>query len=234
MEENKPVVLLVHGAIIPAKSVDFPFPKALQLLGKDSWGPYLRRAGYDTRVVAYKSVREGTAGAIEQIRIALEELPVGEPIRIVAHSFGGPTSYLALQEFLKGKSPAVAPKLVCVGSPFQGSVIARTAHKLPFAHYLVQHTMDVLGAGIAYDPLTNIEMGRIIGTRAQGGWNSILRVIPKEFDHDGCIAMHETEFDGFIGEAEVCLSHEGMLFSPDVPKLIENFLRQGSFVVKPN
>jgi hypothetical protein len=230
LQANSDTVVLVHGAIIPAFSVDLPLHNTLQMAGLTSWGPYFRNQGFDVRPVAYKSIREGTKGAVNEICNALEDIPKGRRIHILAHSFGGPTSYLALQKFLKGRTLDVSARLVCVGSPFQGSAVARRAHQLPLINTLVRHTMDVLDCGIPYDETLDVEMGAIIGDKPVGGWNSILRVFPKGTRHDGCIAEMETRFDGFKkNRLSVESSHEGMLLSAQVASFAEKFFYYGCF-----
>ena len=213
----KPIVLLVPGAIIPSWSVEY-------------LGSYLRKQGYETKRISYPSVRGGADVGIDLLHKAILTLPPNKPICILAHSLGGLLAYEALRRFFRVRAMIQPVRLVCIGSPFGGSAIARKANTLPWPlHLLVKNTIYILTSGVWYDRDVKAEIGAITGIKSSGGWNMILRALPKSIPHDGCISYGETHFEGVKEYIDLNLGHEQMLFNKDVARLAISFFETGSF-----
>lgn len=149
-----------------------------------------------------------------------------EPVHLVGHSLGG---LLALRVCL---DDAELPpgRIVCLGSPLRGSVVARG-----FAGWghggeaLLGHNRALLEQGLErWDGRR--EVGMIAG-RMPIGLGAVLAHI--EGEHDGTVAVAETRLPGLTDHCVVETSHTGLLLSAEVARQVAAFLRDGHFAAVP-
>jgi pimeloyl-ACP methyl ester carboxylesterase len=144
------------------------------------------------------------------------------PVHLVGHSLGG---LLALRACLE--APGLpSGRVVCLGSPLNGSAAARAFARLWHGgEVLLGHNRELLELGLEAWKGPR-EVGVIAG-RTPIGLGAMLSPISGE--HDGTVAVEETVVPGLAGHCVVETSHTGLLFSAEVARLTAQFLREGRF-----
>lgn len=144
------------------------------------------------------------------------------PVHLVGHSLGG---LLALRACMDaGELPS--GRIVCLGSPLKGSAAARA-----FAAWgrggevLLGHNRILLEEGLECWTGTR-EVGVIAG-RMPLGLGAMLGHI--EGEHDGTVAVAETQLPGLTDHCVIETSHTGLLLSAEAADQIGEFLRHGRF-----
>jgi pimeloyl-ACP methyl ester carboxylesterase len=204
-------VVLVHGLWFGAWS--------LALLARR-----LRQAGFEPRRFRYRT----TAAALEQHARALRQF-VGaaaeSPIHFVAHSLGGLVTLKMLDE-----SPDLpAGRVLLLGSPLQGSAVARKSLNLPGGRRLLGAARPVLESGFAA-LAAGREIGMIAGSRGVGLG---LLLGGTGGPGDGTVALDETRAEGLQDHLVLPVTHTGMLFSRAVARAVCRFLQAGRFGLSP-
>ena len=194
-------VILIHGVWMRAFS--------LLLLRRR-----LRDAGFRTELFEYASVFGRDEHSLERLRRRIEAQRVHK-VHLVGHSLGG----LVALRTLGRLSPALDGRVVCLGSPLNGSVVARRVPKL------LGCSTDILCTGIPAQ-LPDVEVGVIAGTQALG-----LGQLMGAFDgpNDGTVSVAETRWSGAHAHCEVNTSHTGLTLSREAADLTVRFLRSGCF-----
>ncbi len=181
----------------------------------------LRRCGYRTLVFRYPSLRRPLAQ--NAARLAERIVQQGEStVHLVGHSLGGLLILRALQD----QPGLIRGRVVLLGSPVNGSVIAQRLHAHRISRCLIGHSGDgaLLGNGPRWQgtrPLGVIAGTRPVGIgRLLGGFGEV---------SDGTVALSETRLDGEHEEASFHSTHFGMLLSRPVARAVCGFLRTGRF-----
>ena len=180
----------------------------------------LRKQGMSTAGFGYPSIWRPPGFAIEKLRQRLSSH--GHPLpHLVGHSLGG----LVIIETLKRHFPDYPARVVLLGSPVNGSAVARKVARWPVARGLLGRAAALLQAGASPAGLS-CELGMISGTRGRGVGRLVGAV---ENPSDGTVACSETR-DPAIGQhVQVNVSHTGLLFSRQVSRQVVAFLAQGAF-----
>lgn len=204
--ENE-AVILVHGVWMRGFS--------LLLLRRR-----LRAAGFRTELFDYASVFGDDEHSLDRLsrRVVAQR---AETVHLVGHSLGG---LLALRA--AGRLPhAISGRIVCLGSPLNGSAVARRlAHRSRLPQVL-GCSAEILCAGLpAQAPA--VDVGVIAGTQALG-----LGQLLGMFDgpNDGTVSVAETRWPGAVAHCEVGTSHTGLTLSREAAGLTARFLRRGTF-----
>ena len=206
-----PTVILVHGLWFGAWS--------LNVLARR-----LRKAGFLPRRFRYRSTRS----TFEEQGRALRRFvgPVSDaPLHFVAHSLGG----LVTLSMLADESGLPPGRVVLLGSPLRGSVVARKAAALPGGCSLLGAARPGLEAGLAR-PQIRREIGMIAGSRSFGLGRLVGGL---GGPGDGTVAVSETRVEGLREHRILPVTHTGMLFSREVAQEVARFLRVGSFTPAP-
>jgi hypothetical protein len=118
---------------------------------------------------------------------------------------------------------------VLLGSPLNGSAVARKAARVPGSAKLLGEARTVLERGFASLP-PGPEVGMIAGSRSLGlGWV----VGGTGGTGDGTVAVGETRLEGLQDHLVLPVTHTGLLFSRKVARRVNCFLRSGSFSRTP-
>lgn len=203
-------MILVPGLWLPRWSLAF-------------LGRRLAREGYDARLFGYRTVRGSFAENAARLAAFTAQLDA-QHVHFVGHSLGG----LVIRALLASAPPACLGRVVTLGTPHNGSFVARR-----FARYRSGGAMmgQGIGALLAGDPQKwprpPCELGIIAGDLGLGLGRLVAPDLPSP--HDGTVAVAETRFDGAADHITLRVSHLGMLVSPAVARQTVCFLRSGRF-----
>ncbi|WP_424683325.1 esterase/lipase family protein [Frateuria sp. YIM B11624] len=178
-------------------------------------------AGFAVDRFDYMSVVSSQERIVERLHRRMQRFAPG-PVHLVGHSLGG---LLALQAC---REAAELPpgRIVCLGSPVKGSAAARG-----FAGFgqggeaLLGHNRELLENGMERWEGAR-EAGMIAG-RVPIGLGAMLTHM--EGEHDGTVAVAETQLPGLADHCVVETSHTGLLLSADAARQAVHFLRHGRF-----
>lgn len=198
-------VILLHGL--------WMHPLTMRRLGKR-----LVAGGYQPHAVGYRSLREDAAGARARVALALGRLPGAH---VVAHSLGG----LMALEALRADPRLQAGRVVCLGTPLQGSSSARRLARNGLVRRCLGRSAGLLCEGVAELP-PGVEVGAVAGARPLGMGALLSRL---SGPHDGTVAVAETRLPGLAGHVVVDASHTGLLVSAEAARQVLGFLATGRF-----
>lgn len=196
-------VLLLPGIWMPAWS--------LRVLGHRLTGQ-----GFSVRTLAYPGVRGGPGPSLRHLLPALREVDA-----VVCHSLGG----LMVVEALRAEPSLPVRRVVCLGSPLQGSAVARALHRRRLGS-LLGRSSDLLATGCALPWPGRAEVGMVAGATARGV-GVLLNALPDP--GDGTVAIEETRWPGLSDHVVVKASHSGLVCSSAAAGEVAHFLRHGRF-----
>ena len=206
---NDEAVILIHGVWMRAFS--------LILL---RWR--LREAGFDTELFDYASVFGQDERSLDRLsrRILAQQTA---RVHLVGHSLGGLVALRSLGRLPSGLNGRV----VCLGSPLNGSAVAQRFARRGRGAQLLGCSSEVLCKGCPPQAV-GASVGVIAGTRALG-----IGQMMGAFDgpNDGTVSVSETRWASASAHREVNTSHTGLAFSRETAMLTARFLRLGRFDV---
>ncbi|WP_169307086.1 lipase family alpha/beta hydrolase [Ferrimonas sediminicola] len=147
----------------------------------------------------------------------------GEPQFLVGHSLGG----VLARQYAEHRELPEGSRIVTLGSPHRGAAVARR---------LAQWNLEGLMGNAHQHGLLENHHGRYLGDAELGslagnaGIGMGRLILPKEeSDGDGTVLVEETRLQGFRDHIILPHSHTSMLFSSEVARQTDNFLRYGKF-----
>jgi len=182
----------------------------------------LERQGFQTRRFRYASRRdsvETNAHRLAQYSCNISS----DTVNFVCHSLGG----LVLCHMLaRDLFPASSMKrIVLLGSPVNGSSIARRASKWAFARFAAGKSLYPLAGGCP--PCCDmIQAGMITGSVNVGLGMFFLR---GHEPADGLVSLEDTMSDWITDQITLKTNHIGLLFSARAARLAGRFLANGAF-----
>jgi pimeloyl-ACP methyl ester carboxylesterase len=192
-------------------------------------GSFLRRRlssdlNAETRAFRYPSVTADVTANARSLGKFLGGLRA-DTLHLVGHSLGG----LVIRKLFEMGGGAHLPpgRLVCMGSPLNGSRAALNLVRLPFGRLIV-------GRGVREELLTPRErrwdgqrdLGVIAGNLSVG-LGRVVGIFGAP--SDGTIFVEETRLVGITEHLVVPVSHIGLPYSKLVAKQVGAFLRSGKF-----
>jgi pimeloyl-ACP methyl ester carboxylesterase len=178
--------------------------------------------GFDVTMYSYPSITGSMTEHVAGLR-AFAQTQECERLHFVGHSLGG----IVILKMLEASNELPPGRVVCLGSPMQGSAAVDGFARWPFAR-------AALGAAICDEVLSKRprswdgrrDVGIIAGSLSVG-----LGRLFTEFKEpsDGTLLVSETKLEGAKGHIVIPVSHTGMVFSVEVAKQIAEFLRNGQF-----
>lgn len=158
----------------------------------------LSHQGFTVHSMHYASVRRNIAENTRQLHQKIQALKLSN-LHIVAHSLGGIIAMRLLQQF-----PDLPPgRVVMLGTPLNGSYIAKRLMNWPLVNRLLENSMaDGLDGQSALPRSVNREIGMIAGN-SRAGLGILVGGLPE--DSDGTVlltdvtqpagsAIHQTRF----------------------------------------
>lgn len=181
----------------------------------------LRDCGYQTVLFRYHSLRNTVAQNASLLCQRINELG-HSPVHLVGHSLGG----LVILQALQDQPDLIGGRIVLLGSPVNGSVIAQRLHRYRLSRWLIGHSGEraLLGGGPRWRGQQSLAV--ISGTRPVG----VGRLLGG-FDgpNDGTVALAETQLENVSASLTFHSSHFGLLASKPVAASVCAFLGQGNF-----
>jgi pimeloyl-ACP methyl ester carboxylesterase len=183
----------------------------------------LEQAGFRVRSFSYPTrTRAPEVNAAELAQFAAQRSAPEQ--HFLGHSLGG---LLVLQ--MLGQSPPLPPgRVVLLGTPLQGSSVARRIVTWPGFGQLLGASAGVLQAG-SRGLWPERETGMIAGTRAVGLGRLAAQLAAP---HDGTVTVAETRSDQLADRIELPVTHTGMLVSDQVARYSAHFFRKGRFLLR--
>jgi len=202
-------VVLLHGLWMPALVMGL---LALRL----------RRCGYRVAVFDYRSLTLTPAINAERLAGFIRDQG-GAKVHLVGHSLGG----LVILQALQSHPGLVKGRIVLLGSPVKGSVVARRLYRCRGLRWLLGRSAEggLLGNGPGWQG--HLPLGVIAGNRPVG-IGAILGGLAG--DNDGTVTVAETRLENASGSIQVKTTHTGLMVSREVADQVCSFLRDGRFI----
>lgn len=145
-------------------------------------------------------------------------------IHIVAHSLGG----IIVAHLFEAYPYQKPGRIVLLGSPLRGSVVARRLHASVLTRGFVGQSVQRGLLGNAPHLKCQREVGMIAGTRGIGmGTLVMFGKLPKP--NDGTVVVSETDVPNLTEHFQVPYSHFTMLIAKPVAQAVASFLKHGLF-----
>lgn len=180
----------------------------------------LRAAGFTVETPDYASVADGVEAAAASLRAHLRHVDAAA-VHLIGHSLGG----LVALEAVRDVQDLPPGRIVCLGSPLNGSAAARGLARWPGGRRLLGRSAPALTAGVPAWNETR-EVGVIAGCLPLG-FGRAFTALPAP--HDGTVAVEETRLAGIADHCIVHASHTGLLLSAAAAERALAFLRRGRF-----
>lgn len=181
----------------------------------------LGSAGFEVSSFDYPSIRAPFSAHHARLRTLIQALP--RPVHLVGHSLGG---VLAVDFLQRSPLPlADVARVVCLGSPLNGSALARRLRQVRLDRLGMGHARDALVEGLP--PWTGPQALGVVSGEVAFGLSLLLGPLPRP--NDGTVAVTETRLPGITDHASVNAAHTALLFSERAAALTVKFLRDGDF-----
>jgi pimeloyl-ACP methyl ester carboxylesterase len=180
----------------------------------------LRAAGFAVHLFNYRSTSTPLERSARRLDLFLQrQLPGGA--HLVGHSLGG----VLIAHTLSHSGWAAPGRMLFMGSPLQGSTVAKRVLGWPGAPRLLGHARQPLGQPLDSWP-EGREAGMIAGDLALG-LGRVTGRLPGP--NDGTVCVDETRHPGLSDHLVLPVTHTGMIYSPLVARQAAAFLHNGRF-----
>jgi pimeloyl-ACP methyl ester carboxylesterase len=182
----------------------------------------LEPRGFDVSTFGYSSIREGLESNAAKLGEFVARVP-GDIVHLVGHSLG----CVVIRALLESHPLDRPGRVVGLGPPFAGSATAERVSRLPGGSHLLGRSMRDL---IARGGFTTAPVGREIGIVAGCIGIGLGRLFGR-FDgpNDGMVTVAETRLAGAADHIVLPVAHTQLLWSREVARQAEYFLRTGKF-----
>jgi pimeloyl-ACP methyl ester carboxylesterase len=183
----------------------------------------LRSAGFAAVLFRFPTVRGTLAENVARLA-RFADLQSGTVIHYVGHSLGGVVATALLEE----SPPARSGRIVCLGSPLNGSQVGRYLSRQRYGAAIAGRSVADLNACGGLPPWPGpTELGVIAGSLAFGA-GRLFGPLPGP--SDGTVAVSETRLENATDHLVLPVTHTSMLFDRTVARQTIAFLRRGRFV----
>ena len=202
-------VVVVHGVWMRGTS--------MRVLGRR-----LATGGFDVHAFGYPSVRDDLAANAKRLAAFIDAVP-GDTVHVVGHSLGG----VLVRAMLETPASARLGRIVCLGSPFTGSRTAARVARLPGGARLIGRSLGDLLARGGFDAWRAPNEVGIIAGGVPYGFGRLFGSFGEP--SDGTVAIAETRLADAHDHIVLPVAHMALLWSPEVARQVEHFLRHGRF-----
>lgn len=206
-------MVLVHGLWMPGISMG--------LLARR-----LQDCGYDCHTFTYHTLKHDLQYNTDALHAFTRSLQC-DPVHFVCHSLGG----LVVAQMYAQYSPPYTGRSVALGSPFQGSRVARRMADFSLGRRLLGASCKPLCDGTPHTHSGRFTPGVIAGDLKFGCGQFFARMGEA---HDGTVAVDETRIAGAADHLTMRVSHTGLLTSARVARQVCYFLKNGKFDRRPS
>jgi len=207
MHLPRPRVLLIHG-IWNLRAWLLPLARRL------------RAAGFEADIFGYSSVCAKPETAISHLAARLRNSHTD--ISLIGHSLGG----LIALETLRQNPNLPVPRVVCLGSPLQGSATAQTLIQRGWGPWTLGRSAALLQTGCT--PWQGKAQVGMVAGNVPRGFGRILAHLPAP--SDGTVTLAETRLPGLTDHCIVHASHSSLVLSAEAARQSVHFLHHGYFV----
>ena len=185
---------------------------------------YFQQQGYQCYLFNYPTRSKTISEVAVQLDDWLKENNILNPY-MICHSMGGLVCHAYLQRY--GENPNSPRSVVCLGSPFKGSMVAgkladTCAGKLLIG---VQSASELVN-GVGRWPVS-VKLGIIAGNKNIGAGR--LLGLDSSKPGDGTVLVEETGIKGASDHIILPVSHSQMTFSTQVFQQVEQFFFANNF-----
>jgi pimeloyl-ACP methyl ester carboxylesterase len=178
--------------------------------------------GFEVATFGYASIRESLDANAESLASFVARVR-GDTVHLLGHSLG----CVVIRALLERHALDRPGRIVCLGPPFRGSVTAERVARLPGgAHVLGRSMRDLIARGGFTTAPPGREIGIIAG-RLGFGMGRLFGAF--EEPNDGMVTVAETRLDGAADHIVLPVAHTSLLWSREVARQTERFLRTGKF-----
>jgi pimeloyl-ACP methyl ester carboxylesterase len=174
---------------------------------------FLQAKGYTVYVFGYSSTGQPIEKSVMQLT-ALVNSRDQQTVHLVAHSMGGILSMMALPKINK------TGKLMLLGSPINGSQVARKLKKRGWHKLLLRHATEPLISGVS-NPTTFRHSKMLAGNLPYGVGQIIQRM---QGESDGTVSVDETQADWLNHHQVIKSNHLGLLKNKQAKAITAEFL----------
>ena len=182
----------------------------------------LKASDFETYLFRYHSLRYTPHRNALFLKSLVNQVDA-DIVHFVAHSMGG----IVIMHLFE-QDPVQRPgRVLLLGTPLNGSALARRLYKMPFTRFLLGNSIDrgLLGGVPPWQG--GRDLGMIAGNRGIGLGNTLWGGLQRP--NDGTVSLAETRSPAVGAHLTVPYSHLGMLFSSHVAQAVCHFLRHGEF-----
>lgn len=182
----------------------------------------LRAKSYQTICFSYHSLRDSPGNIIHQLYQCIMHLET-EIIHFVGHSLGG----LLIQHLFETYPEQRPGRVVTLGTPFAGSIVAQRFYSHPRGRRLLGMSAEEGLLIECVPPWRHVQaLGVIAGTRPRG-IGRFITYMPSP--SDGTVSVAETKLAGMADHCLINTSHTGLPFSAEAARQVDAFLKYGHF-----
>lgn len=180
----------------------------------------VRARGHRAHAFSYPTLTQDPDRNAAELAALCRELGPG-PAHFVGHSLGG----LVILSMLQHAPDIRAGRVVFLGTPLNGSMVARRLKSAPPGGRLVGRAGELLSEGLSPRP-GDAEFGMIAGTSGRG-----LGRLTGALDGpgDGTVTVAETRSEALSDHCELPVGHTGLLFSAEAARQAIFFIENGRF-----
>ncbi len=193
-------VLLLHGILAKPRQMD-------------RFAGMLRRKGFATTQVGYRSHTGDIDGMVDDVARKLPARPPEATLHVVAFSLGG----IVAKAWLARERPRGLGRLVTLGSPHGGQEMADLEERLGFGRLGAPVTTRARSAHDEAHP-PHYEFATVAAA-----------IVPGLIQHDGMISVRSTASRFQKEHAVVPGVHRWLVMSPAVAEMAASFLSTGTF-----
>ncbi len=183
----------------------------------------LKLCGFKPVQFSYPTIRcslKDNATKLQRFVRQLEESSGATSIHFIAHSLGG----LLLRQFFHDYPDQYPGRVVTLGTPHQGSQVARRMGCNPFGKILLGESYSNGLRGDVPSWNAQRDMAVFAGKKSMG-IGRLIQSLPKP--NDGTVAVAETYLDDAKLHRIFPTTHMGLLVSSEVAQAVCGFLRKG-------
>ncbi len=206
-DDSSADVILVHGLWVG--------PWTLRILSRR-----LSRCGFKPHLFSYPATSASLETHAHKLYGFAREVQ-GDTLHFIGHSLGG----LVILRMMAGTPDLPPGRIVLLGCPLGGSVVARRISRLKGVGKLLGKARTTLETGYARLP-EDRETGLIAGS---GGIGLGSLVGGTGGPGDGTVSLQEASATGLQERLVLPVSHTGLVYSATVARHVANFLKSGRF-----